>query len=103
MTRTFALALTALVLVTGTAGADDTRRDWRSDRQQERIDQGIASGEVTNREAARLNAQQYRIDRRINRAEADGTVTTREKVGIERAQNRASRNIWRQKHDAQTR
>jgi hypothetical protein len=75
--------------------------DARQERQQQRIDQGVASGELNQREAARLNRQQDRIQGMEERAKADGVVTNQERRQLNRAQNRASRNIAREKHDRQ--
>ena len=87
-----------------TAPIDPTatpRIDKREARQQKRIDQGIASGELNAREAARLDAQQGRIHAAEARAKSDGVVTAKERARLTRKQNKASRNIRRNKHDAQ--
>ena len=81
---------------TATPGADA-----RQERQQQRIDQGVASGELTQREANRLERQQDRIQGMEEKAKADGVVTKQERKQLNRAQNRASRNIAREKHDRQ--
>ena len=87
-----------------TTGALQAQRvDNRQDRQEARIDQGVASGELTRRETARLDARQARITRMEHRAEADGKVTGREAVRLERAQDKASHRIALQKHDRQHR
>ena len=76
----------------------------RQQQQQGRIRQGVRSGELTRREAARLAAEQARIQVRETYARhSGGEFTARERARIERAQNRASRDIYRQKHDAQDR
>ncbi len=77
------------------------RRPWLS--QEERIEQGEASGELTKREEARLDAQQDRIENKEERFKSDGVVTKSERVRLQRSENRASRNIARQKHDRQDR
>ncbi|MCS7101847.1 MAG: hypothetical protein NZL99_09150 [Burkholderiaceae bacterium] len=83
-----------------TAGAPAfTQRDIN---QQKRIEQGLTSGALTTREAARLQREQAAIDRMQSRALADGQLTPQERARIEAAQNRASRDIYRQKHDAQS-
>jgi len=79
------------------------RVDRREARQQQRIDQGVASGKLTPREAARMQAQQGRIEAAEARAKSDGVVTARERAGLAKRQNKASRNIRRNKHDAQAR
>jgi hypothetical protein len=75
--------------------------DQRQMNQEQRIDQGIASGQLNRREAARLDRQQDRIDRMEDRAEADGVMTRKERARIGAAQNRASRDIGHEKHDRQ--
>lgn len=79
------------------------RVDNRQDRQEARIDQGVASGELTRRETARLDAQQAHITRMEHRMEADGKVTGKEALRMERAQDKASRRIAHNKHDLQHR
>ena len=75
----------------------------RQGRQQARIGQGLVSGQLTGREALRLEHQEKHIASDIRAAKADGTVTAAERAKINREQNRESRRIFRQKHDAQTR
>lgn len=75
--------------------------DQRKMNQEQRIDQGIASGQLNQREAGRLDRQQDRIDRIEDRAKADGVMTRKERARIGAAQNRASRHIGREKHDRQ--
>ena len=82
--------------------ANTTTTDARELSQRARIHEGRKSGELTNKEARRLNAQQRHIRSTERRAKADGNVTVQEKRKLRREQNRASRNIRRQKHDAQT-
>ena len=79
--------------------AHEARRDAR---QQARIAQGEKSGQLTPREAARMERQQARTDKAEAKAAADGKVTKKEARHINRMQNRDSRHIRRQKHDAQT-
>ncbi|HQG56083.1 MAG TPA: hypothetical protein PL101_00915 [Bacteroidales bacterium] len=71
--------------------------------QQERINEGIRSGELTRREARLLKREQRKIQIEKKLAQADGQVTPREKRFLRREQNRASRHIARQKHDRQSR
>jgi uncharacterized membrane protein YebE (DUF533 family) len=75
--------------------------DQRQANQERRIDQGIASGELTQREAARLERGQQRVDNMENRAKSDGVVTARERARIHQAQDVQSKRIYRQKHDRQ--
>lgn len=97
------LATTLLVLVSGLATAADAtpRADKREGYQAARIEQGKASGQLTEREAKRLDAGQKRVATMEERAKADGVVTAGEKARLERAQDRQSRHIAKQKHDLQ--
>ncbi len=85
------------------AGANTPRIDQRQANQEQRIDQGIASGSLTGKETARMDHQQDRIDTLENRAKADGKVTAGERKHLTHAQNKASHNIKHQKHDRQVR
>ena len=77
--------------------------DQRQANQEKRIDQGIASGQLNQREANRLNHQQEHINKMEDKAKSDGVVTKKERTKIAKSQDRASRRIARQKHDAQQR
>jgi hypothetical protein len=77
--------------------------DQRQANQERRIDQGVASGQLTPREARRMQRQQAGVERAEARAKADGTVTARERQRLHQRQDRTSRHIYRQKHDAQRR
>ena len=91
-----ALAL-ALPAAAGPLGAS------REQSQQNRIHEGVASGELTHHEAKHLRHEQRRVDARQKKAAKDGVVTRREARKIDHAQDHANRDIARQKHDRQTR
>jgi hypothetical protein len=74
----------------------------RNINQEKRIQQGMAAGNLTNREAARLEAGQARVDRQEARAGRDGHVGAGEQARIQHSENVQSRRIYRQKHDAQS-
>jgi len=78
------------------------RVDQREAKQQQRIEQGVASGQLTGREAARLEKGQAKIEAKEAAAKADGVVTAKERAQLNKAQNKQSRKIYRQKHDKQT-
>src|SRR5687768_13135943 len=94
----FVLFLAATVHAQSTPVVDE-----RQQTQRNRINQGVASGEVTRVEAAKLRSEQRELKRVERRAKADGKVTKRERANIHRKQNQTSRDIRRQKHDAQER
>ena len=85
----------------GGSTASSPRIDQRQAAQQQRIHQGIASGELTRKEAARLQKEQARIQRAEDKALADGRLTRYERAQIERMQDKASAHIAAEKHDRQ--
>lgn len=85
------------------AQAETPGIDQRQANQERRIDQGIASGQLSEREASRLNNQQEHINNLEEKAKSDGVVTKKERARIRHAQDRTSRHIARQKHDRQQR
>jgi hypothetical protein len=72
----------------------------RKDNQQERIGQGMESGQLTAGEAARIEKQESRLNRQERRMKADGNFTRSERQRIQKKQNALSREIYREKHDA---
>lgn len=93
----------SLMLLTATVFAQSATPgiDQRQARQEQRIEQGVQSGQLTQREAARLEKGQDRVERMEDRAKADGTVTQRERERLQQAENVQSRQIKREKHDRQ--
>lgn len=75
--------------------------DQRQINQEQRIQQGVQSGQLTPREAARLERGQERVQRMEDRAKADGTVTAQERKRLQHAENVQSRQIQRERHDRQ--
>ena len=78
------------------------RIDQRQQNQERRIEQGEKSGALNQKEAARLEKGQARVQKMENKATADGKVTKKEARRIEKAQDRQSKKIYREKHDKQT-
>lgn len=75
--------------------------DQRQVNQQQRIDQGVASGQLTGKEAAKLDKGQAQVEMKEARAKADGKVTPKEREKLKHAQNKQSQKIKHQKHDRQ--
>lgn len=94
----FTLGLSLASFAQTTPGVDRRER-----HQQRRIRQGVRSGELTRREARRLERQQAVTHAEEAAAKADGKVTKRERRHLQRRENRTSRHIYRQKHDRQNR
>jgi hypothetical protein len=102
----FKTLLTAGTLALATAGAfaqtATPNVDQREANQQQRITQGVASGELNKKETYRLEKEQAAIQKTEAKAKADGKVTHAERKRLHKMQNAASRDIHAQKHDAQT-
>jgi hypothetical protein len=80
------------------AQANTPKIAQRQANQEQRIDQGIASGQMNEREANRLNGQQH-INKMEDKAKSDGVVTKKERARIGHAKNLASRHVARHTHD----
>jgi hypothetical protein len=73
----------------------------RKENQQDRIAQGVKSGQLTAGETARLERNQAKLNREIrhDRRQNGGNLTNKEKQQINRQQNKLSRQIHRDKHN----
>lgn len=71
--------------------------------QHARIQQGIASGELTKKEANKLIQEQKRIAKKEKRYRADGVLTQWERADLKSDLARSSDRIYVQKHDWQDR
>lgn len=96
------LALVAIASGSASAQSDASQFVERNIHQQQRIEQGLQSGQLNTREAARLEKQEGKIENMESRALRDGQVSQNESRRIDQAQDRLSRNIYQEKHDAQT-
>jgi hypothetical protein len=96
-TKLFITAITFFGLLSNVAAQQNLNKANRTNNQ--RIVQGVKSGELTRAETVRLAKNQREITRDIKLAKADGIVTKMERREIERAQCQQSRNIKRVKHN----
>jgi uncharacterized membrane protein YebE (DUF533 family) len=96
-----ALLMTAFTLPALAQTTSTPRIDQRQANQQQRIDQGVQSGALTEKEAARMDKGQDRIQNMEDKAKADGVVTAQERKRIANVQDNQSKRIYRQKHDRQ--
>jgi hypothetical protein len=76
----------------------------RRENQQDRIAQGIRSGQLTAGETSKLENQQRGINQQVraDRAANGGKLTQGEKKQVNNEQNAASRNIYNKKHNGAT-
>jgi uncharacterized protein YdeI (BOF family) len=102
----FVMAALVAVIIPA-AGLAQGRRNGVNERQrnqQQRIRQGVRSGELTGVEAARIQRRESQI--RLNEARArrsGGEFTPEERARIQGQLDRSSQIIYQQKHDAQDR
>jgi hypothetical protein len=96
-----AFALASIASFAQTASPATPRVDAREVKQDTRIQQGVASGQLNAKETYRLEKEQANINRVEAKAKADGKVTQGERHHLKHLQNKASKDIYRQKHDAQ--
>ena len=73
----------------------------RAENQQDRIAQGIKSGQLTAGEASKLERKEAGINREVrnDRAANGGRLTPRERAQVNRQQNRVSNQIYNKKHN----
>lgn len=105
--KTSKLVVTLIALASASAYAQSTGNASsefveRNVNQQQRIEQGLQSGQLNTREAGRLEREESRVERMEASALRDGKVSASEAQRINQAQNRVSNYIYREKHDAQT-
>jgi hypothetical protein len=90
---------------TPTPGQHDYDINQRKVDQQERIAQGVKSGQLTAGETSRLEHQEAGINReeRGMRAQDNGHLTKADRKTLHQQQNQESRRIYRDKHNGKVR
>lgn len=95
------LAICAAAALPAAAQTQTPRVDQRQANQEARIERGVASGQLTGKEAAKLEKGQAKVQKTEDKAKADGTVTRKERAKLAKEQDQQSRKIHKQKHDKQ--
>lgn len=72
----------------------------RNVNQEKRVEQGVKSGALTNREAGALERGQARDDHAQAHAAQDGHVTAHEQARVQHREGNQSSRIYAQKHNA---
>jgi hypothetical protein len=94
------LGVIAAGFLSTAALAQTVQQDQQRDvNQQQRIDQGLQSGELSSREAGHLEREQQLGDKMEARDLRDGTISSSEQARLNAAQNKASRDIAADKHN----
>ena len=100
--RIWSVILMANALGATAWSADVVESDQqRNLSQQERIEQGLKSGELSTKEAGQLEREQNRVDQIEARDLKDGTISASEQARLKALENKTSQDIYQQKHDAQ--
>jgi len=87
----------------GNPGTRDPGVNARQHRQNERIHQGVRSGELTKEEAKGLRQERREIRKEEREYKSDGKLTKDERKDLHQDLNKASRDIYQEKHDAEKR
>ncbi len=72
----------------------------RNVNQEKRVEQGINSGELTNREAGHLQAGQAKVTQTEAKVAKNGHVGAREQAAVQKKENAQSGKIHKKKHNA---
>ena len=103
MKTSYTLALLAACSLIGVASAQTTGSEVQRDvNQQNRIEQGLQSGQLSTGEAAKLEKGEAHVDKMEANANKNGNLSPAEKARIQNAQNRESAAINADKHNAVT-
>jgi hypothetical protein len=92
----------AALILAGAALAQTSEVGKRAENQQDRIGQGVQSGQLTAGETANLDSKDAAINRevRADRALNGGKLTNQEKKIVNQQQNNLSGQIYQDKHNA---
>jgi hypothetical protein len=96
------IAVTGIFIASTLSAQAANRVAQRKENQQDRIAQGVKSGQLTAGETSRLETKEAAVNRetRADRAGDGGKLTPAEKARVSRQQNRLSRDIYVDKHNA---
>jgi hypothetical protein len=105
LTLTPAALLAQTATPTPTPGRNDHNINQRKGDQQQRIGNGVKSGQLTAGETGRLEHQEAGINKEEHgmRAQDNGHLTKQDRSTLHHQQNQESRRIYRDKHNAKVR
>jgi hypothetical protein len=91
--------LTTAAWAQTTPAEQDQQRDVN---QQQRIEQGLQSGQLSTKEAGSLERQEQHVDKMEAHDMKNGAITPGEQSRLNAAQNRVSNDIYADKHNGVT-
>lgn len=100
-------AFTTAIFLTGTialAQSNDPAVNQRRENQQDRIANGVQSGQLTAGETKNIEGREANLNREIHddRQADGGKLTQQEKQQVNKQQNGLSKQIYNDKHNANT-
>ena len=99
MIAAMSLASAAAFAQTSAPVAGDVQRDVN---QQQRIENGLQSGQLSTHEASQLEHQEAQVDRLQQKDLRNGSINPQEQAQLNAAQNKVSQDIYADKHNAVT-
>ncbi|MBT9611745.1 MAG: hypothetical protein IV108_00595 [Burkholderiales bacterium] len=112
MKTTISLLLASLAIFAGQAYAEQGARhhrprdpgvNQRQHNQQDRIKQGVRSGQLTKEETRDLRSEQKAIRQEERAYKSDGKLTKEERKDLHQDMNALSKDIYQEKHDGDVR
>jgi hypothetical protein len=104
-TTSITFQLIAASLLTSAAWAQTTPAEQDQQRdvnQQQRIEQGLQSGQLSTKEAGSLERQEQHVDKMEAHDMKNGAITPGEQARLNAAQNHVSNDIYADKHNGVT-
>src|SRR4051812_18778951 len=94
------IVISSAFLATTTLPASAGTIAQRKENQQDRIAQGVKSGQMTAGETARIERKESALNKevRAERTLNNGKLTPAERKQVNRQQDRLSKQIYREKH-----
>ena len=101
LAATFILSPVAILAQAPATAPTSATINQRKENQQDRIAQGVKSGQLTPGETSKLEHQEAGINKeeRGMRAQDNGHLTKGDKALINKQQNQESKRIYRDKHN----
>jgi hypothetical protein len=98
----FFVTVCGSIALAQTAPADPATVNQRKENQQDRIAQGVQSGQLTAGETANLEGKEAALNQEVgaDRKANGGTLTPAEKAQVQQQQNGLSKQIYADKHNA---
>ncbi len=96
--------IVGIMMLASVAFAQDKTIAQRKENQQDRIANGVKSGQLTPKETAHLENKEAAINKetRTDRKANGGNLTNNEKKQVNQQQNKVSKDIYRDKHNGAT-